>query len=107
MASFLNLRPHRPSDPSEGSRMSRRRLVTAALVLAASVIAFALAELATQGNHAVRSTPEFLTRALGAPAPSTSLVRSPAPKLKVAIGNHGFTYTNAGSAPLGLPALRP
>src|SRR3978361_396989 len=104
MASFLNLWPHRPSDSSEGSRISRRRLVVAALVLAASVIAFALSELATQGNHAVRSTPEFLTRALGAPAPSTSLVRSPAPKLKISIGDHGFTYTNAGSASIGLSA---
>jgi hypothetical protein len=56
MASFPNLRPHRPSDSSEGFRAFRRRLVIAAFVLAASVIAFALTELAAPGNHAMHST---------------------------------------------------
>jgi hypothetical protein len=54
MASFLHLRPHRPSESSEGFRMFRRRLVTAALEHAAAVIAFGLSELASPGR-AVRS----------------------------------------------------
>ena len=56
MASFPNLWPSRPSDSSEGSRSFRRRLVIAAFVQAVTHIAAALSELATQGNHAMRST---------------------------------------------------
>ncbi|MDX6467204.1 MAG: hypothetical protein QOI27_2244, partial [Gaiellaceae bacterium] len=102
MASFLHLRPHRPSETSEGSRMFRPRLVAAALVLAAAVIAFGLSELASPGR-AVHTQPEFLTRALGAPQPHASLVRSPAPDLHVAIRNGGFKLSGP-TATLGLTA---
>ena len=81
--------------------MSGPKLVLAALVLAASVIAFALSELATQGNHAVRSTPEFLTRALGASQPHASLVRSPTADVQVSIHDGGFSITS-GTGSLGL-----
>ncbi|MEN3272467.1 MAG: hypothetical protein V7636_1228 [Actinomycetota bacterium] len=56
MASFPNLWPHRSSDSSEGFRTFRVRLAGAALVHAASAIASALSELATQGTDALRST---------------------------------------------------
>ncbi|MDQ1535574.1 MAG: hypothetical protein QOF28_3335, partial [Actinomycetota bacterium] len=98
MASFPNLWPHRPSDSSEGSRTFRRRLVIAALVLAASVIAFALSELATQGNHAMRSTPDFLTRGLGPTQPSAPLVRKPAHGVTVRIAKDGLAFTQNGNA---------
>ena len=60
MASFRNLR-RKPSARAEGSRVFRLRLVVAAVVLIAASTAVAISELATQGTHAVRSTPEFLT----------------------------------------------
>lgn len=80
MASFSNVRtPAQSSDYSEGFRMCRTpMLAVAALLLAAGAVT-ALSELAThRGNHTVQTTPEFLTRTLGAPRPAASLVRTPA-----------------------------
>jgi hypothetical protein len=74
MASFPNLWPHRPSDSSEGSRSFGRRLVIAALVLAADAIASALTELATQGNRAVRFMPKHSTGARVAALPAGASV---------------------------------
>ena len=78
-------------------------LAIAALAFAA-VTAVALSELASfRGSHAVRSTPGFLTRELGAPSPSAPLVRTPSRGVSVAIHQGGYTLaTPAGT--IGLTA---
>jgi hypothetical protein len=80
MASFPNVRHSRkPPDLSEGVRLPYVLLAVAALVVAVRTV-FALSELAThRGGRTVHATPKFLTRALGAPRPKASLVRTPAP----------------------------
>ncbi|HEV7133533.1 MAG TPA: hypothetical protein VGN27_07390, partial [Gaiellaceae bacterium] len=95
-----------PSVPTEGGRTFRHKLAFTALLLAVLGTAFGLFELATlPGHRAVPSaTPAFLTKALGAPQRSASLVRKPAPHLRVAIGDHGFTYASDGLAALGIAA---
>src|ERR1700690_3338926 len=105
MASFPNVRPLRnPSDPSEGVRASRVLLAVATLVVALSAV-FALSELATHwGGRTVHTTPKFLTRALGAPRPKASLVRTPAPHVKVTIDKHGLSVADAAGA-VGLAAV--
>jgi hypothetical protein len=65
---------------SEGIRMFRVLMLAVAALAVAACTAIALSELATpKGVNAVHSTPEFLTGALGAPRPTASLVRTPAP----------------------------
>ncbi|MEP6811698.1 MAG: hypothetical protein ABI990_01780, partial [Actinomycetota bacterium] len=83
--------------------LRRRSLVFAALVLAAGT-AVVLSELASfRGGHAVRSTPGFLTRELGAPSLSAPLVRTPSRGVSVAIHKGGYTLaTPAGT--IGLTA---
>jgi len=80
MASFPNVRPYRkPSDLSEGVRVSRFPLAVATLVVALGTV-FALSELAThRGGRTVHVKPKFLTSELGAPRSAASLVRTPAP----------------------------
>src|SRR5712691_838833 len=108
MASFPKVRRFEriSSAPAEGSRTFRHRLVIAAFLFAAAAgTAFALSELATpQGDRPVHATPEFLTRELGAPQPTASLVRTPASGLRVSIRNHGFTYAAAWSGALSISA---
>ena len=107
MASFPKMRRSAdPSVPTEGGRTFRHKLAFTALLLAVLGTAFGLFELATlPGHRAVPSaTPAFLTKALGAPERSASLVRKPAPHLRVAIGDHGFTYASDGLAALGISA---
>ena len=66
------------SDTSEGVRVPRVLLAVATLVVAVGTV-FAFSELATHwGVRTVHATPKFLTRALGAPRPKASLVRTPA-----------------------------
>ena len=93
MASFPNVRHSRKSsDASEGVRVPRLLLAIATLVVAVGTV-FALSELATlQGGRTVHATPKFLTRALGAPRPKASLVRTPAPNVSIAIHPRGFTF---------------
>ena len=93
MASFPNVRHSRKSsDASEGVRVPRLLLAVATLVVAVGTV-FALSELATlQGGRTVHATPKFLTRALGAPRPKASLVRTPAPNVSIAIHPRGFTF---------------
>jgi len=107
MASFLKLR-RKPSALAGGFRTFRGKLVVTALLLAAAVTAFALSELAApQGNHAVHSTPGFLTRALGAPRPTASLVRTPAPHVTVKVDNNGLTVADsAGAVEIGRASCR-
>ena len=80
MASYPKLRPtEKPSDSSEGIRMSWILLLAvAALVFAAGTV-FALSELATpRGAHTVHTTPNAnLTRALQTSHSAASLVGSP------------------------------
>ena len=79
--------------------MFRRKLVAAALLVTAAGTAFALSELASSpGNHAVRSTPEFLTSKLGASQPMASLVRKPAPHVTVRIATDGLAVSQPDGA---------
>ena len=65
-------------------------------VFAAAGTAFALSELASsQGNHAVHSTPGFLTSQLGASQPAAALVRKPAPHVTVRIATDGLAVSAA------------
>ena len=92
MASYPNLRPtEKPSDSSEGIRMSWILLLAvAALVFAAGTV-FALSELATpRGDHTVHSTPAFVRHALGAPQRRAPLTRRPAPNLSITIASAGL-----------------
>ncbi len=96
MASFPNVRPTRlPSDLSEGIRMLRVPLAVATLVVALGTV-FALSELAThRGGRTVHTTPKFLTRALGAPRPKASLVRTQAHGTATTIGRSGYAVSNS------------
>ena len=51
------------------------------------------------GSHGKRSsTPAFLTKALGSPQNSASLVRKPAPGVTVRVGRSGYTVARRGGA---------
>src|SRR5256714_8909878 len=85
-----------------GSRRTLRVAVLAFAVAASVVAALAVAgasELALHRNsHSTHSTPAFLTRALGAPQPSGSLVRRPSRGMRVTIEDRGFTLTSPAGA---------
>ncbi len=79
--------------------MVRITLVVAGVVIAAAGTAFALSELASSpGNHAVHSTPEFLTSQLGASQPTAALVRTPAPHVTVRIAKDGLAVSHPDGA---------
>src|SRR6266480_4051360 len=101
MASFSDLRP-RLRSAKAGSKAVRRfrspllLAVSAALLLTAF---FAVSELATLRGAKAHDTSAYLTRELGSPLSSTSLVRSPArtsPALggKVEIHGGGLKITS-------------
>ncbi|MDX6487328.1 MAG: hypothetical protein QOF43_2481, partial [Gaiellaceae bacterium] len=105
MASFLDLRPHRRSAKAERKAASRNRtrlllVVSAALLFTACL---AVSEFATLHGKKAHDASAFLTRELGPPLDSDSLVRSPAPGIKVALGaSSGFTVARNGGGKVTL-----
>src|SRR5713226_1197523 len=110
MASFPDLRPHRRSAKAERSAASKNRarlllVVSAALLLTAF---FAVSEFATLRGMKAHDASAFLTRELGPPLASSSLVRVPAhstpPLVKPALGgkleirNGGLKVTSGHSS---------
>ena len=84
--------------------MLRVLLAVAALGVALGTV-FAFSELAThRGGRTVHVTPKFLTRALGAPRPKASLVRTPAPHVKVTVDDNGLSVADAAGT-VGLAAV--
>jgi hypothetical protein len=110
MASFPDLRPHRRSAKAERSAASKNRarlllVVSAALLLTAF---FAVSEFATLRGTKAHDASAFLTRELGPPLDSGSLVGAPAhasPSLvkpalggKLEIRNGGLKVTSGRSS---------
>src|SRR5436190_158733 len=115
MASFTDLRPSFRSAKAEREAVRRRRspfllAVSAALLLTAF---FAVSELATLRGAKAHDASAYLTRELGSPLSSASLVRRPArihpalggkleirgDGLKVTSGRDTLTLRHAGRAP--------
>src|SRR5919198_2266674 len=93
MASFSNLRSRsRSADAGSSAVVSFRKVAIASASLAALVSAafFAVPELATLRGAKAHDASAFLTRELGSPQSSASLVRTPAGGVKVAIRHGGF-----------------
>src|SRR5881397_643064 len=103
MASFPDLRPHRRSAKAERSAASKNRTrtllaVSTALLFTASL---AVSEFATLRGAKAHDASAFLTRELGPPLDSASLVRKPAHDIDVAVSPEGF-HVKRGSHSLGL-----
>src|SRR5207244_41243 len=77
---------------------SRRMLRVAVLALGVVIVSGGYALITLRSSHPTHATPAFLTRALGAPDPSSSLVRTPSRGVSVAIHDGRLTLTSrAGS----------
>src|SRR5437764_7647479 len=103
MASFPDLRPKRRLAKAESTAAARSRTpvllaVSAALLLTAS---FAVSELATLRGAKAHDASAFLTRELGPPLDRASLVRRPAPGIKVSLASSGF-HVERGTHSLGM-----
>src|SRR6266480_4776950 len=98
MASFPDLRPHRRSAKAERGAASRNRArtllaVSTALLFTASL---AVSEFATLRGAKAHDASAFLTRELGPPLDSATLVRTPARKHSVKINGRGFVVRSHG-----------
>src|SRR2546421_8001306 len=92
MASFPDLRPGLRSAKA-GSRVVQRYRVpvlSAAFVALLFTAFFAVSELATLRGAKAHDASAYLTRELGSPLSSASLVRAPARGVKVTFGRRGF-----------------
>ncbi len=103
MASFQDLRPGSRSAQAESVavrswRSPRLLAVSAALLL---TVFFAVSELATLRGAKAHDASAYLTRELGSPLSSVSLVRVPARGVKVTFGRRGFRTVHGRHA-LGL-----
>src|SRR5215212_10292328 len=92
MASFSDLRPHTRLAKAGGTAVRRLRspillAVSAVLLLTAF---FAVSELATLHGAKAHDASAYLTRELGSPLSSASLVRAPARNVRVEIRRGGF-----------------
>src|SRR6266545_8016019 len=101
MASFPDLRPGSRSAKA-GSRAVRRYkrspillAVSAALLLTAFL---AVSELATLHGAKAHDASAFLTRELGSPLSSATLVRKPAHGVTVTVRKDGYRVTRNGNA---------
>src|SRR5262245_5532112 len=98
MASFPDLRRSVRSADAEGTaarpgRLPKLLAVSAALLLTAF---FAVSELATLRGAKAHDASAYLTRELGSPLSSASLVRAPARGHAVEIGTQGFAVHSQG-----------
>src|SRR5919197_4499433 len=103
MASFSDLRPRSRSAKAESKAVRRVRTplllaVSAALLLTAFI---AVSELATLRGAKAHDASAYLTRELGPPLDSASLVRTPARSIKVSLDTQGFKVER-GARSLGV-----
>src|SRR5215210_3219667 len=104
MASFPDLRPHLRSATAESEPVRLHRSLPALLAVSAALLLtafFAVSELATLRGPKAHDASAYLTRELGPPLGSTSLVREPArihPALggKLEIRRGGLRVTAGG-----------
>src|SRR5262245_21279847 len=92
MASFSDLRPRARS--AKAGTTAVRRLRSLKLLAVSAVLLFtaflAVSELATLRGAKAHEASAYLTRELGSPLSSASLVRSPARNVRVRIRKGGF-----------------
>jgi hypothetical protein len=110
MASYSKLRPSkRPAGAGSFALPPRQfALAAAVLLLVAATAALALSELARhRGASGGRSTPAFLTKALGPARPHASLVRTPARSVAVSVEDDGFRVADDDGSVAVVPTASP
>jgi hypothetical protein len=98
MASFSDLRPRARSAKAGGGAVRRVRTPLLLAVFAALLLTafLAVSELATLRGAKAHDASAYLTRELGSPLSTASLVRKPARNHTVTIGKRGFTVSSHG-----------